>query len=115
MKYYSEVTKKFYDEVESLEKEEKDLIAKRDEEKRLKEEKASKRADRAKAVETAYKVFAELCAKNKKAEDEAYKEYIDLRNLFVKDYGSFHMSYTTQEDSEKPYDWVEEWLKLFKW
>ena len=39
---------------------------------------------RAKEVEAAFK-----------AEMEAHNKYIELRNKFIKDYGSFHMSYTT--------------------
>lgn len=115
MKYFSEVTKKFYDDVEVLEKEEQEKIAKEDAAKKAREEKIAKRADRAKAVENSYKAFAELCAKNRKLEDEAYKEYLDLRNLFVNDYGSFHMSYTTQDDSDcfSTYDLVKEFLKIF--
>lgn len=113
MKYYSEKIKKFYDDVETLEKEEKELIEKEEAEKKAREEKQAKRADRAKAVEQSYKAYSELCAKNRKAESQAYKEYIDLRNLFVRDYGSFHMSYTSEEDSYEPFDLVKEFLKIF--
>ena len=84
MKYYSEVTKKFYD-CESCLIEDEERVAKEQEEKiakakQLKEE----RANRAKAVEDAYKL-----ANEKQAEADK------LMREFIKDYGSFH---TTVKD-----------------
>lgn len=85
MKYYSELTKKLYDtakelnDAESLHKE--TLIEK---ETQLAEKK--KRADE---VTKAYEAIR-----------NAEKEFIKLRNEFVKDYGSFHMTY--RETGDKP-------------
>ena len=84
MKYYSEVTKKFYD-CESCLIEDEERVAKEQEEKdakakQLKEE----RANRAKAVEDAYKL-----ANEKQAEAD------ELMREFIKDYGCFH---TTVKD-----------------
>lgn len=79
MKYYSEITKKFYDKESCLVADEEKVIKEQEEKdakaKQLKEE----RANRAKAVEEAYKVA-----------HEKYAEADKLMNEFLKDYGSFH-------------------------
>ena len=84
MKYVSEITKKTYDtEKECLqaEKEFQEAKAKAEAEK---ERKSAERTKRAKEVEEAYK----------KAVD-ANKAYREVLNDFVKDYGSFHMTYNS--------------------
>lgn len=78
-KFYSELTKKLYDTQEEAEKEEKALEAKNRLELKKKEEKTA----RAKEIEEAYK----KCV-------EANQQYVKLKNAFIKDYGSFHMTYT---------------------
>ena len=73
--YYSTITKKYYDSKE-------DCLAAEEAVKKAEEEKkalATKRADRAKEVEDAYKAAA-----------EAHKKAYELMNDFVADYGSFH-------------------------
>lgn len=89
MKFFSEVTKKLYDS-------EKALIAAESEVKKLEEEKIAKekakkeeRAKRAKEVEEALKVA-----------NKAQEKAIALLKDFTKDYGYFHMSYST-DDAEK--------------
>ena len=87
-KYYSDLTKKFYDVPEEAEKEEKALAEKNAAELKKKEEKAS----RAKEIEDAYKVYL-----------ESYDKYLELRNAFIKDFGSYHMTYknnTPKVDSD---------------
>ena len=86
MKFYSEVTNKLYDS-------EKALIAAEAEVKRLEEEKIAKerakkeeRSKRAKEVENALK-----------AANKAQTEAIALLKAFTKDYGYFHMSYSTDD------------------
>lgn len=82
MKYVSEITKKAYDtekeclEAEKIfqEKQEKALIEKK--------KKDAERSERAKEVEEAYKEAV-----------EANKAYREKLNKFVRDYGSFHMTY----------------------
>lgn len=76
MKYYSEKLKKIFDDAESLEKAEKAQEEKYALELKNKEE----RATRAKEV------------------DDAYKNYLKLLRAFVKDYGSYHFSYTNDDD-----------------
>lgn len=84
MKFYSEVTKRLYDSQDELTKDERKVATAEAEKKAAEAKKSAERAARAKEVEDAYK-----------AEVEAHAKYIKLRNQFVDDYGSFHMSYTT--------------------
>ena len=84
MKYYSEVLNKVFDsKTECLEAE-----TKYTEEKKAKEEKqkelANTRKERAKEVEAAYDAVL-----------EAQKKYAELRNKFIQDYGSWHMTIST--------------------
>lgn len=71
MKFYSEVTKKLYDTPE--------LVKEAEDKAKAEEERASKlketRAERAKEV------------------TDAYDRFVSLREAFLKDYGSFHMTY----------------------
>lgn len=86
MKIYSEITKKFYDDVKSCEEAEANLKAEQEkklaEQKKLSEEKSA----RAKEVSDAYKEVR-----------DAQKKYETLKNQFIKDYGYFHMSYYDPE------------------
>ncbi len=95
MKYFSEITNKFYDSVEELENHERE-VTEREAEKKAKEEQTKKeRTLRAKEVEDALEKAA-----------EAHRNYLELRNKFVRDYGSYHYSYT----SETP---LTDWLTSF--
>ena len=71
MKFYSEVTKKLYDTPE-LAKEAEDAV-------QAAEEKASK--------------LKEMRAARAKEVTDAYDHFVALREAFLKDYGSFHMTY----------------------
>ena len=84
MKFYSEVTKRLYDSQDELTTDERKVATAEAEKKAAEAKKSAERAARAKEVEDAYK-----------AEVEAHAKYSKLRNQFVDDYGSFHMSYTT--------------------
>lgn len=79
MKYYSEKTKKMYDSVEQVEA-------------------AELEYDKAHAVQIAKqkerKARAEEIASARKVVVEAQKKYNELLNKFVKDYGSYHATYT---------------------
>lgn len=77
MKYYSEVTKKLYDTERQLAAAEADVIKQQAEA----EEKKKARAARAKEVEDALKAVT-----------EAQRHYTELKNKFIEDYGSFHVS-----------------------
>lgn len=87
MKFYGECTKKLYDTEKECQKAEdkfkKDLADKEAKELKLKEEKKA----RAKEVENAYK-----------AAIEAQKHYTNLKNKFIEDYKSYHMTYNSISD-----------------
>lgn len=83
MKYYSEKLKTVYDDVKSLELAEKDYDEKHAVEIKKKEE----RTQKAKEIEEAYKKY-----------HAAYKEYAALVKAFVKEYGSYHVSFKNDED-----------------
>ena len=96
-KYYSDVTKKFYDVSEDAEKAEAKEAEKNALELKKKEEKTAK----AKEIEKAYQDYI-----------DAYKHYLELRTAFIDDYGSFHMTY--RNNVPKVFDsWVTDsidWL-----
>ena len=96
MKYYSELLHKPFTTVEELEKAEQE---KREQLDALKV-KTQERTIRAKEVENAYKNWVELKNKYFKEIDDAYEKYEELLNKFVKDYGSFHMTYTNENGVE---------------
>ena len=93
MKYFSEKTKKFYDDVKACEAAEAEFDAEMAKIAEEKKKLAEDRKERAKEIEDAYK---EMQALNKAARD-GEKRYIELRNKFVKDYGSFHMTVSKAE------------------
>jgi len=86
MKYYSEKLRKVFntaDECTSAEKEYEDKLAAE----RIKcEELTNTRKARAKEVDEAWKAVR-----------TAQKKYVELRNKFVKDYGSWHMTISEPE------------------
>ena len=82
MKYYSEMTDKVYETQEECEKAEEALVAKQKAEEEKQLALKNEREARSKEVVEAFK-------KAREAEAEAQK----LLKEFVKDYGSFHMSY----------------------
>jgi hypothetical protein len=93
MKYFSEKTKKFYDDEERCKAAEADFDA---EQARIAEEKkklAEERKDRAAEIEAAYKEWQDL----EKAAYEGKKRFLEMRNAFIKDYGSFHMTVRNTE------------------
>lgn len=83
MKYYSEKLDRLYDDEKSLQVAEKDYDEKHAVEIKKKEE----RANKAKEIEEAYKKY-----------HNAYKEYADLVRAFVKEYGSYHVSFKSDKD-----------------
>lgn len=85
MKFYSDITKKLYDDQKELLKDEEEVVKKQEAEEAKKKELAETRAARAKEIEEAYKAVI-----------EAENRYADLKNQFIEDYGSFHMSFSTK-------------------
>ena len=98
MKYYSELTHKVYDTEKSLTEAEdefnKALAAE--------EEKKQNRAARAKEVEQAGEAVL-----------EAQKKYTELRNKFIEDYGSFHMSLTRKTTVPQDFGALVDWFFNF--
>ena len=78
MKFYSEITKKIYDDKEALNKAEKEEAEKQKKAELVQQE----RSVRAKEIESAYKTAV-----------DDYNHYNELVNKFIDDYGSFHMTY----------------------
>lgn len=89
MKYYSEITKQLYDCEAALNKAEQAIAEKQAKEAAEQKAKSELRTARAKEVEKAYKAAV-----------DANKAYVELRNAFVKDFGSFHMSVTSQSPTD---------------
>ena len=116
MKYFSDMTNKVYESVEELEKAEKELTEKLENEakakaeaeakreqalaeaKAKKEALAKERGDRAKEVEDAIKELNNLRKDCAKQIEEKQKQVNDLVDNFVKDYNYFHMSYKSSDD-----------------
>jgi multidrug resistance efflux pump len=101
MKYYSDILKKTFDTEKACleaEKAHTDELALAEKQKK---ELAETRKARAKEVENAFKDL-----------QQAQKNYNELRNKFVKDYGSFHMTFSNQGDD----CWLsafEDWFRIF--
>ena len=90
MKYYSEILRRTYDSENDCVAAEKEYEEKVAAEKAKKEALAAERKERAKEVEDAYKAFM-----------DAQKHYHKLRNEFVNDYGSWHMTISSQNDIDE--------------
>ena len=87
MKYYSETLNKVFENEKDCLNAEKEYEAKVEEEEKRKKELADSRKVRAKEVEDAYKAII-----------DAQKHYNELKNKFVEDFGSFHMTFSTTDD-----------------
>lgn len=83
MKYYSDVTKKLYDSEQACAEAEALVLKKKQEEEAAAAKKSQERKARAEAIDASYE---KLMA--------AQKEYSQLVSDFVKDYGSYHKTYS---------------------
>ena len=86
MKYYSETLNKVFENEKDCLNAEKEYKAKVEEEEKRKKELADSRKIRAKEVEDAYH-----------ASIAAQKNSLELRDKFVRDYGSWHMTISSPE------------------
>ena len=93
MKYYSEKTKKYYDDEKSCVSAEKEY----DKAHALEIKKAEVRKTDAKKVEDLYKEYLEVCKNANAKMKEARDAYNKARNDFVDKYGSYHMTVTTRD------------------
>lgn len=98
MKYYSEKLRKTYDTEKACIEAETAYEEKIKKEKEEQEKLASTRKERANEVEEAYKAAL-----------DAQKKYTELRNKFVADYGTWHMTISSQNDG----DWINYLFRLF--
>lgn len=87
MKYYSETLNKVFENEKDCLDAEKEHKEKVEAEEKRKKELADSRKVRAKEVEDAYKAII-----------DAQKHYNELKNKFVEDFGSFHMTFSTTDD-----------------
>lgn len=90
MKYYSQVTKHLYNSTEELVKAEREVELKRVAAEQAEKAKKAQRAARAKEVEDALK-----------AANEAQVKAAQVLKDFTKDYGYFHMSYSSDNEDAK--------------
>lgn len=97
MKYYSELTKEFYDDEKACAEAENKIAIEQAKEKERKEQLASERKARAAEVEEA-----------RKAMSVAQHNYRKLLEAFCRDYKSYHYS-TTTEDIPTLFDLIS-WL-----
>lgn len=81
MRYYSDITKKFYDTQDECVKAEAEAKQKADKEKYEKEKAVAERKARAQEVEDARKAMV-----------AAQSKYRELLEAFIKTYGSYHLS-----------------------
>lgn len=95
MKYYSEKLNRVFDTEDEVVKAEKEVEDKKAEEAKKSEEKKA----RAEEVKKAYAHINDVRKECAVKMDEAYKSFYDLRDAFIKDYGSFHLSF--YEDGTK--------------
>ena len=87
MKYYSDVTRKFYNTAEDCEKEEKQAIKQEEEKKLAEQRKNEARAVAAKNVEEKRLVMV-----------KAQKDYKEAIEAFYKQYGSYHFTSKSFDD-----------------
>lgn len=85
IKFYSDVTKKYYDDEAAANKAEQEIIKARD-------DKAARRKEAAKRVDDARKAFA-----------DARKAYQDELVKFCKDFGAYHTT-VSKEDADSLFD-----------
>ena len=112
MLYFSEKSKKFYKTEKELVEAEKAYDAEQAEATK----KANERKTRAKAVEKAYKHAEEVRKEAAEQIRKADKEYYDLKNKFVKDYGAFHWSIDDcDSDSDEALDAFSNILRVWFW
>ena len=94
MKYYSDLTKKIYDDEKSLKKDEQEVEEKQLKVKKEKEALALARKEAAKEIELATVKVNDAYKALKEAQNELY----DKKREFINKYGSFHHTTTNPED-----------------
>ena len=95
--YHSKLLNKYFESYDDMLREEAEF--KRQNEEKLK--KQAERKERAAEVEDAYKKTLEARDQARKLIEEADKKYYELRNKFIQDFGSYHISYTNTDGKEQ--------------
>lgn len=101
MKYYSELTKKVYDTEDELNTAEESYKKAKELAQKEKEEKVALRKEEANKVLDAYKESLAVRKECNEKITEADNKYFELRNEFIKKYGSWHMSYSNTDGNEE--------------
>lgn len=111
MKYFSEKLNKVFDDVKSLEEEEKLL----EEKNKQKAELAEIKKTRAQEVEEAFKKTLEARKEAKELIKKADDAYEELKAKFIKDYGYFHMTFNDVDGKQmiSVNDLIEDFLGNF--
>ena len=94
MRYYSDVTRKFYEDPDACKEAEEAYKAEQEKKEAEALRKSNERKEAAKKVEDAYNALA-----------AAKKAYNDELSAFCKKYGSFHMTLSTND--------IEDWISSF--
>lgn len=111
MLYYSEKNKKFYKTESDLQEAEKNYDVVQAEAAKVSEEKKKRAKEVGEAYAEAQRVRKDASAAIKKADDD----YYSLRNKFVKDYGSFHVSYFNDDEGENTDDVIARLSKVLSY
>ena len=98
MKYYSEILNKCFDSIEDCTKAEKEHA----DEMKKKDELKLKKKQRADEVTAAWNKLIDVKKEYAKKIADAENEFEELKSKFIKDYGSFHMTFTEKDDGKNP-------------
>lgn len=101
MKFYSELTKKFYNTTQECEKAEVEFKKSLDEEEAKKKAEQKERKEMAQEVSSAYDDYR-----------KALQKYEELRNSFVKKFGTYHMT-ITDSSMKTPFSIFEDFFSIF--
>ena len=108
--YYSNLLKKVFSTKEEMFKEENKY---REENKKQLELQQVKR-DESKAIKDAYEQYLKVVEESNKKILDAKNEYLKLRSDWIKKYGSFHMTYTSDDKDITLNDVLASWLDVFR-
>lgn len=87
MRYFSDITKTFYDNEKECKQAETSFLKQKEEEDAKAKKMSQERAKRAHEVEDAYTAYI-----------EAYNKYNELLKKFIKDYKTYHMTISNTND-----------------
>ena len=112
MLYFSQKDNKFYKTEEELIEAEKEFDKVQEEERK----KAKEKKARVKAIDEAFKKTQEVRKAAAAMIQEADDNYKKLREEFVKDYGSYHATYSlsdVKDENANTSDILNTWIKIF--